>query len=178
VFTDEEGRLAAESQMPSLVGSNYEPQSNRNAGYNCFAWAIRDSEHFVEPPGRPPWFRWRKDLPTWISLSNYVRFYELEGGFERCEDGSLEEGYEKIALFADGIVPMHAARQLPCGRWTSKLGRGIDVVHDLETLDGAQDMGSLAVFMKRACPGPPPDPPSAVIPATEMPPSPVGEGTP
>jgi hypothetical protein len=178
VFNDVEAQLAAESQIPSLQGSSYEPQSNRNPGYNCFAWAIRDSDHVVAPPGTASWARWSDKVPTWETLATYIQFYECEGGFERCVDGSLEQGYEKIALFtSENGDPLHAARQLPSGRWTSKLGKGIDVEHDLDTIDGQELVGSLAVFMKRPCPGPPPDPPGRVIIAAEipeLPPAPEG----
>ena len=43
-------------------------------------------------------------------------------GYESCDNEALEQGVEKVALFAtpDG-EPTHAARQLVNGRWTSKL---------------------------------------------------------
>jgi hypothetical protein len=51
-------------------------------------------------------------------------------------DDSLESQYEKVALFAkDGRVT-HAARQLPSGRWTSKLGSDVDIEHELYAIEG------------------------------------------
>jgi len=54
-------------------------------------------------------------------------------GFERCADGSLEAGIEKIALFGKtrgrAAVPTHAALQLESGQWTSKLGGLEDINH-------------------------------------------------
>lgn len=156
--------------IPPLRGSDYEPQSNRNVAYNCFAWAACDHLNWMGPPGTAPWHSWPSDLPTWETLPNYMRAYEREG-FVECASGQLEIGYEKIALFADDDgSPSHAARQLPSGRWTSKLGKGIDIEHDLETIDGAPLVGKLAKFMKRPCPGPPPDPPPGLTLATRMPP--------
>ena len=48
-------------------------------------------------------------------------------------DESLEPGFEKVALYALGGVPKHAARQLSSGRWSSKLGDLEDVEHTLWT---------------------------------------------
>ena len=42
----------------------------------------------------------------------------------------LEPGFEKVALYGDSEYYTHAARQLPSGKWTSKLGKAEDVEHD------------------------------------------------
>ena len=58
-------------------------------------------------------------------------------GYEPCNDGSLETGNEKIAIYAMNSEPTHAARQLPNGQWTSKLGQYEDIVHSTpEELQG------------------------------------------
>ena len=46
-------------------------------------------------------------------------------------------GVRKVVLYADGNEWTHAARQLPSGRWTSKLGDYEDIEHD--TLDGFEE---------------------------------------
>jgi len=162
---------AARRFAPSLRDSaTWDPQSPRDPEYNCFAWAARDSERWWDPPGTADWAYWPHDLPTWETLENYKRLYELEG-FQGCDDATLSEGVEKIALFVgpDG-APSHAARQLPTGRWTSKLGKGIDLEHDLDTLDGDPTIGCLAAYMSRPSPGPPPRPPTRIRVITELPP--------
>jgi hypothetical protein len=66
-----------------------------------------------------------------------------------CEGDELEAGFEKIALFANNQgIPLHAARQLPSGRWTSKLGELEDIEHTLRDLEG-EEYGSVALVMKR-----------------------------
>ena len=50
-------------------------------------------------------------------------------GYVVCDNDQPEAGYEKIALFALAGAPKHAARQLPGGRWTSKLGIMEDMEH-------------------------------------------------
>ncbi len=69
-------------------------------------------------------------------------------GYVVCDHDELELGTEKIALFALDGVPKHAARQLPSGRWTSKLGPSEDIKHSLHDLTGAV-YGSVVLIMKR-----------------------------
>lgn len=61
----------------------------------------------------------------------------------------MEQGYEKVALYVDHDgKPTHAARQLPTGRWTSKLGKIEDIEHELEGIAGSV-YGSVAKILKR-----------------------------
>lgn len=64
----------------------------------------------------------------------------------------LEVGVERVALFAgsDGF-PTHAARQLPNGRWTSKIGFLEDIEHDLYDLEGSE-YGAVVRIMRRSVP--------------------------
>jgi hypothetical protein len=57
-------------------------------------------------------------------------------------------GREKVALYAVDAVPTHAARQLPNGWWTSKLGPNVDIEHaDLSALaDGVYGMPAALVY--------------------------------
>ena len=72
-------------------------------------------------------------------------------GYEPCDDGTLEDGYQKVVLYADRSgIPTHAARQLENGRWTSKLGRLEDIEHDtVEDVSGPV-YGQPVQFMRRA----------------------------
>jgi hypothetical protein len=61
----------------------------------------------------------------------------------------LENGYEKVAIYTLNGVPTHAARQLPNGNWTSKLGSEIDIEHNsLDCLNGTV-YGKAEIIMKR-----------------------------
>ena len=76
-------------------------------------------------------------------------------GFESCDDDALEDGIEKVALFADGGLFTHTARQLRSGRWTSKLGADCDIEHELEALVSHRSpsalyrYGEIVAFMRR-----------------------------
>jgi hypothetical protein len=75
-------------------------------------------------------------------------------GYSECQENSLEAGSEKIAIYAtrdiDGTLsPTHAAKQLPNGKWSSKLGIFEDIEHlALDALDGPV-YGTAVCFMKR-----------------------------
>jgi hypothetical protein len=69
-----------------------------------------------------------------------------------CDNETLELGVEKVALFADAdSMPMHAARQLANGRWTSKLGFLEDIEHDLHDVSG-EAYGTIVVVLRRPMP--------------------------
>ena len=48
----------------------------------------------------------------------------------------IEVGYEKIALYALGVKPTHAARQTKSGKWTHKMGSDIDLETTLKGVEG------------------------------------------
>jgi hypothetical protein len=76
-------------------------------------------------------------------------------GYVPCSGEEPENGFEKVALFARGGMPTHAARQLSDGRWTSKLGLREDIEHDLHAVSG--DLyGTVVLVLKRPIPAAPP----------------------
>ncbi|MDA2915927.1 hypothetical protein MYX64_03665 [Nitrospinae bacterium AH_259_B05_G02_I21] len=75
-----------------------------------------------------------------------VLFEQL--GYRVCPEAGLEEGYEKIAIYASRGGATHAARQLENGKWTSKLGENIDIEHTLAGLEGP-DYGEVVRILKR-----------------------------
>ena len=93
---------------------------------------------------------WPPGAPREESVEAFTRMYELLG-FAECETAELEPEYEKIALFAVGDRPKHAARQLPHGSWTSKLGKDIDIEHALSDIEG-ELYGQVVRILKRPSP--------------------------
>lgn len=74
-------------------------------------------------------------------------------GYETCGmDVSLESGFVKVALYGSGLFYTHAARQLPNGKWTSKLGRGEDIEHDSPEDVAGGAYGAVTGVMKRRVP--------------------------
>ena len=122
--------------------------SEETPEYNCFAWAVGVTDEFWEP-GRT----WPIDTPTAHEVRIIVHAYRTRG-FEPCASGSLEPGIEKIAIYEDEDGdPTHAARQLPSGKWTSKLGPWEDIEHELTDLEGAYPAyGRVTTFVARPRP--------------------------
>ena len=80
---------------------------------------------------------------------NLIEAFETLG-FERCGDGLLEAGIEKLAVYCSSAGAWtHAARQLPSGAWTSKLGACEDIEHEHPDHLGGSDYGDVHCYMKR-----------------------------
>ncbi|HEX7862390.1 MAG TPA: hypothetical protein VF773_18780 [Verrucomicrobiae bacterium] len=94
---------------------------------------------------------WPEGVPDSFYVEAYIRAFRTIG-YELCESSELEVGFEKIALFEDDILGLfsHVAKQLPNGKWASKLGGEDDIVHDsLEAFKGYAKYGKATRFMKR-----------------------------
>ena len=70
-------------------------------------------------------------------------------GFEPCGDDGPEPGFKKVALFGNSLFYTHAARQLPGGKWTSKLGKAEDIEHDTPDAVAGGVYGEIVVVMRR-----------------------------
>jgi hypothetical protein len=70
-------------------------------------------------------------------------------GYELSNNSHHEQGFEKIAIYADDDGAQHVARQQQDGKWSSKLGDGSDIEHlNLEILEG-ELYGSVVRVLKR-----------------------------
>jgi len=135
--------------FPRLAVEPFMETSPIDPTYNCIAWAAGESSVWWEPHLDPVYF-WPQGLPRDdYSTGNYVDAFTTIG-YQVCEEGDLEPGYEKIAIYEDNGDGQHATRQLSDGRWASKLGRNIDIEHqNADSLTG-RDYGTVAVFMRRS----------------------------
>src|ERR1043166_1300588 len=120
--------------FPLLETEGYTETSPASSEYNCIAWAAGKTDVARWPDPQRIGY-WPDDAPRTETLDAFYAAFEAIGYF-RCDDGALEERFEKVALYALGGRPKHAARQLPDGRWTSKLGKHIDITHTLRGLEG------------------------------------------
>jgi hypothetical protein len=76
-------------------------------------------------------------------------FAEL-GYYDCGVNADFEPGFKKIALYGSGAFYTHAARQLATGKWTSKLGRDVDIEHDTPDDVASGVYGEVVQIMKRA----------------------------
>jgi hypothetical protein len=106
--------------FPRLTPGNHQNTSPATGVYNCLAWAAGENTRWWEPGKFWPC----PLLSTVFTLADVIAALHTVG-YDLCPDGVPQVGFEKLALYADGIDdPTHVARQLPDGRWTSKLGAG------------------------------------------------------
>ena len=112
-------RQHLESKFPSLGTNEYSIESPQTVSYNCIAWAVGDTTRWWWPDNV---YFWPSPPPREVAIDTFVTMFE-GFGYSVCEDAEYEDGFEKIAIYADpNKEPTHVARQLPSGRWTSKLG--------------------------------------------------------
>ena len=138
--------------FPFLSSDNHIVASPESIDYNCVAWAagVDDCQLW---PGTEEGFEWPSDLPSEESMDTFVAYFERIG-YQVCESSTLEQGFEKLAIFADDCGPTHVARQLPSGKWASKMGwDGVDIEHEgLDCIAGNR-YGKARVFLKRTTNG-------------------------
>lgn len=128
--------------------------------YNCIAWAAEDNTKRwdLDPYGI---YYWPSTVPRRKSIEAVASVFESIG-YKTCDDESSELGFKKIAIYADSLdSPTHAARQLPNGKWTSKLGDFEDVEHQfVHVWESAlmqmrsfelSSYGKLVKIMKKPC---------------------------
>ena len=137
-----------ERLFPGLTAAGYRVTSPATGDYNCIAWAAGDTKIWWWPLGDPLDTHWPTAAPRALTFDAFREAF-ASLGYVPCGGDAQEVGFEKIALFADDQgVPTHAARQLPNGRWTSKLGHAEDIEHDLRALEG-DIYGTVALVMRR-----------------------------
>ena len=90
-----------------------------------------------------------KQIPRDSGLNGFKLLYKLYG-YSECYSDNYEEGYDKIAFYAKGNIPLHAARQFG-NIWKSKVGRNTIIDHELEWLCGYTEYayGKVVFIMKR-----------------------------
>jgi hypothetical protein len=136
--------MKADRDFPRLTPRNHYVTSPATADYNCVAWAAGDTEHWWQPG-----VYWPADAPP-----QDFGISALEGafralGFEPCDDDAPDPGLERVALYSKDQFYTHAARQLPGGNWTSKLGKGEDIEHDTPDVIAGGLYGEVARIMRR-----------------------------
>lgn len=128
--------------------------------YQCIAWAACHT-------GRRWWptddlnHYWPAGLPLVNVHQAAPVDYFIQGfgtlGYKPCEDSAFEFGYQKVAIYANGIGVTHMARQHFLGRgWLSKLGKSEDILHgELKDVEGdlspaAYEYGRVVQILKRS----------------------------
>jgi len=131
--------------FPKLASEGFEIVGEPTTEYNCIAYAAGDTGDWWWPDETNYW-------PPWATLddsSDSLQEAFTGIGYQPCGDGGLEEGYLKVALYADEGKFQHAAVQMPNGAWRSKMGEGPVIEHQSpESLAGGM-YGNVHCLMRR-----------------------------
>ena len=118
--------------------------------YNCISWAVGELDRRWWPDPMDTDY-WPEAVAREESVESFIAMFQTLG-YEICDNDGLEPGFLKVAIFIGSQGnPVHAARQLESGMWTSKLGPLVDVEHPLhhEEIGILYPPGKIAVIMRR-----------------------------
>jgi len=134
-----------EKAFPRLAQEGYSVTSNPDKSYNCIAWAAGVNNDWWDTAAG---YTWPDGADREATVPALIAAYS-QIGYEICQGGALEEGFDKIAVYgADGLWT-HASRQLQSGKWTSKLGRHKDIEHTTPEAVADSEYGKIVCFMRR-----------------------------
>jgi hypothetical protein len=136
--------------FPYLTPTNHHIIGPATPNYNCIAWAAHDLQRWWQPGSQYYWPLPATDADC--GVGDLVAAFQTLG-FMDCEDQDLIAGFERIAIYARSQFEYtHAARQLPFGKWTSKLGPLVLIEHDTPQDVAGGLYGNIFQFMMRALP--------------------------
>ena len=138
--------MPPEYAFPNLLVGGYRLTSPVDPLYNCIAWATGEDRRWWWPDPMGIAY-WPAGVPCEETVAAFETAYHTLG-YTPTTDAALEPATEKIAVYARFGVPTHASRQLPNGKWTSKLGESEDIEHDLDGLTRSV-YGNVALILKR-----------------------------
>lgn len=134
---------------PGLRAGEFRLTSPATSAYNCLGWAADDSSRWWSADEFPLYY-WPAGVPRENTVAGWAAALGSVG-YEPCPDSGVQPGYMHVALYGRAGAATHVARQLPMGRWTSKMGKNVDIEHDLEALAGAV-FGDVVMLMRRPIP--------------------------
>jgi hypothetical protein len=137
--------LSPRKEFPNSGNYPFVVTSPIDPNYNCIAWAYERDDIRMWP--NIYGFYWPSQIRNEATIDAFEELF-ISIGYEICNDDSFEFGYLKIVIYALNGLPKHAARQLPNGQWTSKLGPMQDVMHSLDGMNGGV-YGNPVKFMRR-----------------------------
>ena len=142
--------------QPHLASADIEIKSPTDRRYNCIAWAVGDDTKYWSPAVAVGGkllggYYWPDGTAVFPTVGATEKMF-AQRGFARTEltDVALEQGVEKIAIFGydEMNYVTHAARQVPSGRWASKMGDNADIEHELRDIEG-QLLGEVRSIMRK-----------------------------
>lgn len=134
-----------EAAFPGLRGTPFRVTSPKDPHHNCIAFAAGDKHRWWWPSMGN---YWPKGAPRQVTVAAFEAAFATLG-YQRCNSPTREAGFEKVVLYAKDTTPTHMARQR-LERWHSKLGQGVDIIHDLCAVEGVVYGNAVAFFRRPA----------------------------
>jgi hypothetical protein len=131
----------------NLKDGEFELTSPFDSKYNCIAHAAEKNDIWWWSVDKALvgndvfWFNNVAGEPT---VENFISAFR-KLGYQPCENSEPEQDFEKVAIYVSTKDETHApkgsvthmARQLSNGKWTSKLGKDVDISHNtLRAIEG------------------------------------------
>jgi hypothetical protein len=91
--------------FPLLTEGNHRVTSPVSRAYNCIAWAAGDQTSWWWPDPKNVGY-WPPGIPRVETMAAFVAVFQSLG-YELCEHAEVEEGFEKIAIYALAGKPTH-----------------------------------------------------------------------
>lgn len=140
------------SMCPSLDtdGSMFDLKSDCDVLYNCIGFAMGLNNVCVAL-GHPlglDWCWWPPTAHYDENLNSLVEAFEYFG-FSVCDNGHIEEGFDKVALYEKDGKWQHAAIIEDENLYHSKMGVWWDIVHRGGDLFHDEAYGDIYKYMKR-----------------------------
>lgn len=127
--------------------SNFCLKSPATYQYNCIAFAMGMQDRWVDT-GNLPWHWWPPAVEKGMTVAHLVKAFQYFG-FEDCGmDESMDEKYDKIAIYQNNECWTHAARIVADGIYHSKFGASYDGIHSCGDVLQAQ-YGTVVIVMRR-----------------------------
>ena len=121
------------NDFPGSLTSPFLVTSPQSRAYNCIAYAYGDLSRAYWPSKT---FYWPNHIVRSEHLNSFIDLFNSIG-YVLCDNGILEPGFEKVAIFGlNQNTTKHAAKQLLTGQWSSKLGANYDVSHNIQSMEG------------------------------------------
>lgn len=136
--------MEADEDFPRLTPENHRVTSPAMIDYNCIAWAAGDTESWWEPG-----VYWPIESPPDEYGIGILEAAFKSLGFEACDGAESDPGFEKVAIYGNNLFYTHAARQLPTGKWTSKLGKLEDIEHETPDVVAGGVYGEVVGIMRQ-----------------------------
>lgn len=136
------------SLFPRAAIGHIHATSPATEEYNCIAWAIDTDRYFIWPD-EDGFLPWPPTLPRTPDLATFTAFFNLAHFRDSPPPENDFAAFEYVAIYGQNGLVEHAARLLPAGLWTSKLGDKADISHRMAADIVNDEYGQILKFMRR-----------------------------